>query len=75
MEEKAEHPVYWPERGSYVVHSDAPLLPPERPSQAAYRSPSKRPVNHPLHIILSLLTGGLWLFVYLWIVLRNPPRR
>lgn len=28
-------------------------------------------INHPLHIVLSLLTGGLWLFVYLYLIIQE----
>ena len=37
--------------------------------------PRRKGVNHVLHAILSLLTGGLWLFVWLFLVLkeRNHP--
>lgn len=28
-------------------------------------------INHPLHIVLSLLTGGFWLFVYLYLLLTE----
>lgn len=33
-----------------------------------------KPVNHILHIILSVLTGGLWLFVYIPILIRYGRR-
>lgn len=33
------------------------------------------PVNHALHIILCLLTAGLWLPVYLVILLNQSARR
>lgn len=26
------------------------------------------PVNHTVHILMSIITGGLWLPVYLWLV-------
>lgn len=29
-------------------------------------------INHPLHIILSILTGGLWLFVYIPMLMKRP---
>lgn len=32
-------------------------------------------VNHILHLILSLLTAGLWLFVWLVLVLTNKQQR
>lgn len=32
-------------------------------------------VNHVLHAILSLLTAGIWLIVWLVLVLSNKPRR
>ncbi len=32
-------------------------------------------VNHVLHLILSLLTGGAWLIVWLFIVLINNSRK
>lgn len=33
-----------------------------------------KPVNHILHIILSIITGGLWLFVYVPILIRAGRR-
>ena len=33
-----------------------------------------RPVNHVLHLLLSLVTAGLWLFVWLALVLTNNRR-
>lgn len=33
-----------------------------------------KPVNHILHIILSVLTGGLWLLVYIPILIRYGRR-
>lgn len=32
---------------------------------------ASKKVNHPLHIILSVLTGGIWLIVYAFIVWKN----
>lgn len=32
-------------------------------------------MNHPLHIVLTLLTGGLWLPVYGYVAWRNGKRR
>jgi hypothetical protein len=32
-------------------------------------------VNHPLHIILCLLTGGLWLIVYIPLLLKQGEVR
>jgi hypothetical protein len=34
-----------------------------------------RPVNHILHLILSVLTAGLWLFVWVALVLTNKKQR
>lgn len=34
-----------------------------------------KPVNHPLHIILSILTLGFWLLVYVPILLVNGSRK
>lgn len=31
-----------------------------------------RNINHILHIILSIITGGLWLLVYLFICMTAP---
>lgn len=33
-----------------------------------------KPVNHILHLILSVLTGGLWLFVYVPLLIRYGRR-
>lgn len=30
-----------------------------------------QPINHPLHIVLSILTGGFWLFVYAWVLITR----
>jgi hypothetical protein len=32
-------------------------------------------VNHPLHIVLCLLSGGLWLFVYAFILWEDDKQR
>jgi hypothetical protein len=34
-----------------------------------------KPVNHILHLVLSLLTGGIWLIVWLILILTNRKRR
>ena len=31
-------------------------------------------INHPLHIILTILTGGIWLIVYIPILLKESGR-
>jgi hypothetical protein len=34
-----------------------------------------KPVNHILHLVLSLLTAGIWLVVWLILILTNRKRR
>ena len=35
----------------------------------------KRNINHALHIVLSIITGGIWFFlVYIWIILFATKR-
>lgn len=33
--------------------------------------PIEHPMNHKLHIVLALLTGGIWLIPYMVLLLRN----
>lgn len=33
--------------------------------------PIEHPMNHKLHIVLTLLTGGIWLIPYMVLLLRN----
>lgn len=35
----------------------------------------KKPVKHVTHLIVTLLTGGLWLPVWVVLILRNKERR
>jgi hypothetical protein len=49
------------------------LLPTSGAPRSAVRpmSPPVPTVNHPLHIVATVLTGGLWLLVYIPIVVRQ----
>lgn len=38
---------------------------------AGLQSIPPRPVNHPLHIGLCIVTGGLWLIVYGFVLIQN----
>lgn len=43
------------------------------PNCRAMRMTTGRTVNHVLHVLLSLLTGGCWLPVWLFVVLTHAP--
>ena len=44
---------------------------PPPPQQLSYAVAPVKPVNHALHIILTVLTLGGWLFVYIPILIVN----
>lgn len=54
----------------------APARPMTTSAPAAYLV-TKRAANDRLHLILTICTGGLWGFVWLWIKIRNAaaPRK
>lgn len=59
---------YWD--GAAWTENFAPLNP-VAPSIVINQRAQYRATNHVAHVILSLLTGGLWLFVYIPLVITR----